>query len=222
MDSKIPFSKIFYKFWSHIAGSVSFSYGLNYLLAGVLTLGIVQSGFDWIWNRFSVAHPIIFYAGFASALLGMFIPVVVPLGLYISGRIKKKLNRQITALALGQAAILGFVISTVIKLFTGRIPPESFGKVVNNSHGFQFGFYRGGWFDGWPSSHTAVAFAAAAALIALYPNNKAVKIGALVFAFAIGLGVSLNIHWFSDFVAGALIGYAIGKTVGWDFKKLMV
>lgn len=222
MIAHVPLSKIFYKFWNHIISSVTYYYGLNYILAGTLTFGIVASGFDWVWYRFYVAHSGIFYVGFIPVLLGTFVPVVVPLWLYFSGKIKKNTGRQITGLALGQAAILGFTISTFIKLFTGRIPPEQFAGLVNNSSGFQFGFYRGGWFNGWPSSHTTVAFALAMTLTEFYPNNRTIKTGAWIFAIFIGLGVSANIHWLSDVVAGALIGYAIGKSVGAGFKKLKV
>jgi membrane-associated phospholipid phosphatase len=220
MLSRIPLSKIFYKFGSNIVGSFSYCYGLNYLLAAALTYLIVWSGLDWAWFRFSFGHPVIFYAGFVPVALGMFLPFLVPLWLYVSGRIGKKISRQITGLAIGQAAILGFGISTFIKLFTGRIPPLNAAALANNSSGFQFGFYRGGWFNGWPSSHTTVAFAVAMTLIGIYPNNKTVKICSWIFALGIGLGVSLNIHWLSDAVAGALIGYAIGKTVGSGFRKL--
>jgi len=222
METQIPFSKLFYNFFRHIWLSVKYNYGLNYLLAGVLTYFIVWSGLDWAWFRFSFGHPVIFYAGFVPVALGMFLPFLAPLWLYISGRIGKNINRQITGLAIGQATILGFGISTFIKLFTGRIPPLNAAALANNSSGFQFGFYRGGWFNGWPSSHTAVAFAMAITLIGIYPNNKTVKICSWIFALGIGLGVSLNIHWLSDAVAGALIGFAIGKSVAGGFKKLIV
>jgi hypothetical protein len=41
--------------------------------------------------------------------------------------------------------------------------------------------------------------------------------GALLYAFYIGLGVSVTIHWFSEFVAGAIIGSVIGTVVGRSF-----
>jgi len=45
--------------------------------------------------------------------------------------------------------------------------------------------------------------------------------GFIVFIYAlyIGIGVSLSIHWFSEFVAGAIIGTVIGVTVGKFYKK---
>jgi membrane-associated phospholipid phosphatase len=221
MKIKIPFSKLVYRILLNIWESIIYNYGLNYLLAGGLTYIIVQSGWDWAWYSFSVSHQTLFKAAFSAAGLGFLVPVAVPLWLYVSGRVKKNTKRQIMGLALGQAAILGLAISSFIKFFTGRIPPPLFSSFVNVSNGFRFGLDRGGTFNGWPSSHTAVAFSMAIALIQFYPNNKWVKFGAWFFALCIGLGVSLNIHWLSDAVAGAFIGYAIGKSVGVSFKKLL-
>jgi len=61
----------------------------------------------------------------------------------------------------------------------------------------------------------------ATALNQLYPNNTAIKICSLTCASLIGLGVSTNIHWASDVVAGVLIGWAIGRTTGISFRNLM-
>lgn len=57
-------------------------------------------------------------------------------------------------------------------------------------------------------------FAIAITLFVLYPKNLTVRIIALVFAFYIGIGISINIHWFSDFVAGAIIGSLVGFIIG--------
>ncbi len=222
MGKEQPVSKIFYRIFNHIGKSVKYNYGLNYLLAAAITWIIVKIGLDWAWYKYSAGHLWVFNLGFISVVAGMFLPIIIPLGLYIFGRADQKPLWQIRGLAVGQAAILGWIISTVIKVFTGRLPPEHFAGLLNNSSGFQFGFYRGGWFNGWPSSHTTVAFAAAITLAEFYPNNKMVKIGAWIFALLIGLGVSVNIHWLSDAVAGAFIGYAIGKSVGNEFQKLNI
>jgi hypothetical protein len=57
----------------------------------------------------------------------------------------------------------------------------------------------------------------------LFHHNwfTAILICSFTYAFLIGLGVSTNIHWFSDAVASAFIGYAIGKTVGTGFRNLI-
>jgi membrane-associated phospholipid phosphatase len=88
--------------------------------------------------------------------------------------------------------------------------------------GFLIGFLKGGVFYGWPSSHTTIAFAMSAAIWTLYPSSKVVQCVALLYAIYIGVGVSMTIHWFSDFVAGAIIEAAIGITIGNLFKERLL
>ena len=190
-----------------------------HLLAIVLTYIIVTSGFDWYYFT-STQIPLLRIFLFPAVRLGMILPVVVPLILLAIGVLRKALKIKNTAFALGQAAILGLVISTFYKAFTGRIPPPHFlshSVLVDDSHGFRFGFLRGGMFWGWPSSHTTVAFAMAIALWELYPENKLVRYAAILYAFYVGICVSITIHWFSEFVAGAIIGSAIGAVIGNSF-----
>jgi hypothetical protein len=52
----------------------------------------------------------------------------------------------------------------------------------------------------------------------LYPKSKVIVFGALVYAFYVGFAVSVTIHWFSEFAAGAIIGSVIGMTVGRSFR----
>jgi len=147
--------------------------------------------------------------------------------LYYRGKNHDDKNLQVTGLALGQAALLGFTVSSGIKAFTGRHAPDIIdNSLVNNnrketdfSGDFKFGFMERGVFDGWPSSHTATAFAMASALATMYPDNKSVAIWAYSYATFVGLGMSVMAHWASDIVAGALIGVAIGKTVGKSYRN---
>ena len=76
---------------------------------------------------------------------------------------------------------------------------------------------RGGMFWGWPSSHTTVAFAMAAAICKLYPENRLLRYAAILYAGYVGIGISMTIHWFSEFVAGVIIGSVIGAVVGKSF-----
>ena len=87
------------------------------------------------------------------------------------------------------------------------------------SREFSFGFLRCGVFWGWPSSHTTIAFAMAVTLLTLYPENKIVRYPVVFYAFYIGLGVSISIHWFSDFVARAIIGTVVGVVGGKSFRE---
>ena len=194
---------------------------LWHFLAIALTYFIVTSGFDWYYFT-STQIPALRISLFPALGLGMILPVVVPLLLLAVGVLRKTFKIKNTAFALGQAAILGLAISSFYKAFTGRIPPPRFfrhGALLDTSHGFRFGFLRGGMFWGWPSSHTAVALAMAVALWELYPENKLVRYAAISYAFYVGFGVSIRIHWFSEFVAGAIIGSVIGAVVGKSFYK---
>jgi len=48
----------------------------------------------------------------------------------------------------------------------------------------------------------------------LYPKSRWLRCLALGYAFYVGLGVSMTIHWLSDFVAGAMVGAVAGMVVG--------
>jgi len=218
---RVPVTKVFYKLGHNVVGSFKYHYGLNYIIAPAITYGMVKSNIDWIWYRFTYKNHWIYNTGYISVYTGSIVPTALSLGLYIYGRAEKNSDIQITGLALGQAALLGLAISSGLKVVTGRQPPTKL-KFTDDLRGdFRFGFMRGGANNGWPSSHTCVAFAMATALNKLYPDNTAIKICSLTYAFLIGLGVSTNIHWASDVVAGALIGWAIGRTTGISFRNLM-
>ncbi|MEJ2544476.1 MAG: phosphatase PAP2 family protein [Calditrichaceae bacterium] len=161
--------------------------------------------------------------GMSSAIAGGVVPLAVPLYLYYRGKSKNDDRLSHTALAIGQSVIVSLLVSSTYKAITGRPGPNLFdnGDKDNEDNGeFHFGFLRRGIFEGWPSGHTTNAFAMAGVLTEMYPDNQKVKIYAWIYAFFIGLGVSTNIHWLSDCVAGAMIGYSIGKTVGSSFRKL--
>lgn len=221
----VPFKTVFHEFGRNTVHSLTYNNGLNVAGGVVGTYALVKTGFDWEWNRMATNNNKIAYSGMPSVIIGGLVPLLLPAGMYIYGRKKEDYRLQVTALALGQAALLGFGISSSIKAFTGRRAPEILddGPIDNNdySEDFRFGFWRRGAFDGWPSGHTMTAFAMGTCLWKLYPDNNWVKYGSFAYAGFIGLGISLNIHWFSDFYAGALIGYAIGSTVGESFKKLL-
>jgi membrane-associated phospholipid phosphatase len=152
--------------------------------------------------------------------------LLLPLALLLAGEFGKKPALKTTAWAVAQAALVGYLVASTYKAFTGRLPPPWHwrlgttvaGQLVDTSHGFQFGFWRGGIFWGWPSSHTTTAFATMVCLAAIYPKNKPLVCGALLYAFYVGLSVSVSIHWCSEFVAGAIIGSVVGMVVGRSFR----
>jgi len=224
---------LFYKFWKNILDSFRDYNWAYHLLAIALTYIIVVSDFDWKYFQFfsgSFLSSILF----SAALVGFLFPFLAPITLLVFGKIRKNISLLNTGFALGQAGIIGYLISTSYKVFSGRAgPPLNHlnnaildinplshinSSLLDTSRIFQFGFLRGGISWGWPSTHATVAFAMAFALWTLYPKNKTLRIFALVYAFFIGIGVSMTIHWFSDFVAGAIIGTVIGIVVGKTFK----
>jgi membrane-associated phospholipid phosphatase len=187
------------------------------LVAVLLTAILVMSGFDWWW--YTKLHTGNFQVYlFPAVIFGGAAPFLVPAGFLLVGYFQKRIRTTLTALALVQAQLLGVTISTMYKAFTGRIPPEVWGNTLQDiSNGFQLGFLKGGIFWGWPSSHTTVAFAGALTLFVLYRDKKWVQVIVLLYALYIGIGISSNIHWFSEFVAGAVIGSVIGLCVGKAF-----
>jgi membrane-associated phospholipid phosphatase len=192
---------------------------LWHLLAIGLTWIIVTSDFDWTYFT-ATRMPALRAWLFPAVRLGMLLPILVPLFLLTIDALRNAPKLENTAFALGQAAFLGLVISSLYKAFTGRIPPPhyfSHGALVDTSHGFRLGFMRGGMFWGWPSSHATVAFAMAAVFWRMYPENRPLRYAAILYAGYVGISVSMTIHWFSEFVAGAIIGSVIGAVVGKSF-----
>jgi|SRR6185369_8886145 len=196
---------------------------IGHFTAIMLTYIFVTSGFDW--NYLTTAPAYLSRTYFFPALfLGTLFPVLVPLVLYIWGKITEDREVKATAFAVGQAALLGSLISSFYKAITGRIPPhvlrtaENALPTVDISHGFQFGFFRGGIFWGWPSSHTTIAFAMAVAFTYLFARKGKWAYLALLYALYVGVAVSFTIHWFSEFIAGAIIGSIIGMVVARSFS----
>ncbi len=191
-----------------------------HLLAIASTYVLVISGSDWRYFEYVNSG---WLSGLLmpAGLLGFIIPIFLPIGFYMIGKHRGSFTLKNTGAALGQAAFMGWFISSSYKALTGRLHPELITNVTNTdiSGIFNFGFFREGIFWGWPSSHTAVAFAMAAALYVLYPNHKKITILFLLYAAFIGIGVSMGIHWLSDVVAGAIIGTIAGLVVAKSYKE---
>jgi membrane-associated phospholipid phosphatase len=146
------------------------------------------------------------------------LPFILPLILIASGFIAQNSRIALTGWAIAQAELLGSLISSAYKAVTGRVHPA---HIVGTdiSHFFRFGFLRGGVFWGWPSSHTTIAFAMAATVFTLFPKQRWLGIVAIFYAFYVGIAVSMTIHWYSDFIAGAILGSVIGTVVGKNFRE---
>jgi membrane-associated phospholipid phosphatase len=224
----VPVPELFYRLSRNVIAIFSGRSLWWHASAIVLTIVIVTSGVDWEYYRSTRAETF-FVLARPALRLGMFMPVLGSLVILLTGEATKNRRLTTTAWALGQAALLAYLITSCYKAVTGRRPPPFLGHfemfspngsaLVDSSHGFQFGFLKGGIFWGWPSGHTTGAFSMALCLIMLYPKNKILVFFSLLYALYIGLGVSVTIHWFSEFAAGAIIGSVIGMTVGRSFRS---
>lgn len=225
----------FYKFWENIKNSFSSKNLKWHLLAILATYFIVISGFDWKYFLIFGDSRLATFL-FSAVIVGSTVPVIlIIVAILAFGKISKNLKIENTGYALGQAAILGLLVSYFYKFFTGRIAPplnhlsntildktplsHISSALTDTSRIFQFGFYRGGIFWGWPSSHSIIAFGMAFTLCMLYSKNKLVWFLSILYALYIGFGVSMTIHWFSDAVAGAILGVVIGVVVGKAFQE---
>ena len=190
---------------------------LWHVAAIILTVVLVWSGFDW-WYFRAADKPLVRAWMFPAAGIGFIVPIYLPLALFAAGYIIKSTRCMMAGCAVAQAEIIGLVISSAYKAVTGRVHPLHNGT-EDITHVFRFGFLRGGAFWGWPSSHTTIAFAMAFTICNLFPKQRWLGVITIAYAFYIGIGVSMTIHWFSDFVAGAIIGAVIGTVVGQGFRS---
>ena len=187
-----------------------------HILAIIVSAACVMSGFDWLYFT-ATRNPSLQIWMFPAVPIGGLLPIALPLALLVGGWLFTNVTIKQTGWATGQAALIGSLISSAYKSITGRAHPVHT-PGTDISHLFRFGLLRGGVFWGWPSSHTTIAFAVATAIYKLFPKQRWLGILSFTYALYVGAGVSITIHWFSDFAAGAIIGTAIGMVVGTSFR----
>ncbi|MDR2444485.1 MAG: phosphatase PAP2 family protein [Spirochaetaceae bacterium] len=225
----MPVSKLFHGIGKNVVDSIFFNNGLYFITAMMGTYVMIDSGFDWHYNRAVYSNQTLIYSSYPALFIGYIMPFALPVSFYLFGRDKRDQKLQTAGLALGQSLLLSIAYSYVLKCITGRISPgiadvldhkRSY-NTADYSNQFDWGFGKRGFIAGWPSGHAMNAFAFAAVMSEIYHDNVLVKVVSYSYAVFIGLGVSWCVHWPSEVFAGALIGYAIGKTVGGSFSRLL-
>ncbi len=203
--------------------------GINFLYqsaAVAVTPILVGNNVDYHVERFFNAHP--GYGEIATPVpfTGQALPFIVGGSLLAYSYLKHNDETLGASFAVIQASLIELLDNTTLKAITGR-PGPSWRKVSNMedlSEEFRFGFLRGGVYNGWPSGHTGATMAVVSALTNYYPENTWLKITGYSLVLYTMYGVtSVNrggMHWFSDAVSGALMGYAIGSTVGKFYRNL--
>src|SRR5436309_3430932 len=112
----------FYKLPRNIIKCFSGYNFIFHFLAVVLTYMITTSGFDEAYFDFFQGTSV-YRLLFPAVALGALLPLIVPILMLALGKARKNKKIINTAFALGQAATIGWGISTFYKMFTGRIPP---------------------------------------------------------------------------------------------------
>jgi len=203
---------------------------LLFILAAFGTWVFVKTGIDWHWRNIAYNNDWLAGLGLPLLFAGYLVPVISPIVLYLAGLSLSNKKLRLTAAALAQAFILTQAFHVPFKLLTGRKIPGIISGVFFEPHNYriynttdfsgEFKWFKFDFYDGWPSGHTACAFSAAAVISEIYNDRLLLKIGVYTYAVLMGISVAVTAHWASDSVAGALLGYAVGKTVGKSFKTI--
>jgi membrane-associated phospholipid phosphatase len=226
-SSPPPITLVFHNIGRNVLGAVTYNYGINFVGAGLETWAFMETGIDWKWRNIAYNNTWVSNCGRPGLYIGYMVPGLTPVIAYAAGRFIHDEKLQITGLALAQSLLLTLAVQTPLKMITGRASPGIVNE-LDHARNQQAGDFSGrfNWFNndfigGWPSGHTANAFAAAATISELYKDKVWLKIGVYSYAALIGFGVTLNVHWASEALAGTLIGYAVGKSVGKSFNSLL-
>jgi membrane-associated phospholipid phosphatase len=226
-DDSPPAALMFHDMGRNLLGTLTYNYGINFVGAGLGTWALIETGIDWKWRNFAYDNAWLSNYGRPGLYIGFIVPGLAPIVTYAVSYYTNDEKLLVASMALAQSLMLTLAIQTPLKMITGRASPGIVNELdhtrsqqTDNFSG-SFDWSNANFIRGWPSGHTANAFAAAATIAELYKDNLWLKIGVYSYATLIGVGVTLDVHWASEAVAGALIGYAVGKTVGKSFNKLL-
>ena len=193
-----------------------------HMLGGALTYKFSMENNDLMVARFAArqdqfAYGIAFTPGM---MMGTFFPILVPGYMYFISD-NRTLNN--TGAVAVQATAVAFLYNNILKTISAREHPDAELNSGERSRDFKWGFFRRGVFYGWPSGHS-MTNAAMAMSIASYNRDKPLVVaGCALYAGYIAtsmvLGAKGEAHWFSDAVAGTLMGASIGWYIGSVFYK---
>ncbi|MCL2879998.1 MAG: phosphatase PAP2 family protein, partial [Treponema sp.] len=228
-NNRISPAALFHNLGRNLLHILTWRFGLAFIGAGFLTWVCIATGLDWAIRNAAYNHHWLAYAPLPVVFLGYIVPWLLPLTLYIAGCFRPDTKLRITGLATGQAFLLSELFHLTLKIITGRLIPgvitgvffEPANHRIEAAKDFSNVFY---WFrfdiyNGWPSGHAACAFSAAAVIAVLFRDKILLKAGMFAWAFLMLFSVSMNVHWLSDSIAGALIGYVTGKIIGNNFTQ---
>lgn len=193
-----------------------------HMLGGALTYKFSMENNDLMAARFAARQDQLVYgiAFTPGMMMGTFFPILVPGYMYFFSD-NRALNN--TGAVAVQATAVAFLYNNILKAISAREHPDAELNSGERSRDFKWGFFRRGVFYGWPSGHS-MTNAAMAMSIASYNRDKPLVVaGCALYAGYIAtsmvLGAKGEAHWFSDAVAGTLMGASIGWYIGSVFYK---
>ena len=214
-----------------------------HMLGGALTYKFSMENNDLMVARFAARQDQLVYgiAFTPGMMMGTFFPILVPGYMYFISD-NRALNN--TGAVAVQATAVAFLYNNILKAISAREHPDAELNSGERSRDFKWGFFRRGVFYGWPSGHS-MTNAAMAMSIASYNRDKPLVVagctlyaGYIATSMVLGakgeahcalyagyiatsmvLGAKGEAHWFSDAVAGTLMGASIGWYIGSVFYK---
>jgi membrane-associated phospholipid phosphatase len=221
---------LFLAVWDNLGRAFSGRFLFLHALALGLTAIIVYTGLDGEVRAFFLEeNPLGGFAPYAFLIFGNFWHALVAIGLVLIAL--RRRNRVLigAGLAALQALLLSAIVTGWLKLLSGRKGPlhplrADLGtfRTTDDALDFRFDFWNHGFVDGrffWPSGHTASIVAFVSALVAFAPEARWLAWVGYPIAALTGLAmIDGQFHWFSDVVAGALIGHCLGWTIGAAFR----
>ena len=203
--------------WSAFGWPLAF-----HVAGGAATYGLSMNGNDLTVARFAARQDQalfgpLFLPGMAA---GTFFPVLVPGWLWFFHDEGETKNAGAVAI---QATAIAFLYNNILKAATGRAHPDEEKNSRALSRDCKWGFGRRGVFYGWPSGHSMTNSALALSIASYRRDDPAIVAGCSLYAGYVAtsmvLGAKGHAHWFSDAVAGTLMGASIGWSVGSAFRR---
>ncbi len=206
----------------HVAGAFSGSSLWLHGAALASTAALSTSGADHAGRR-TLDAPRLYTFADAMVLVGWIAPPALGLSAYGAGLSLGERRLAATGAAALQATALTFVATAALKLSTGRPYPLG-GYPRDDPAAREHPELARTWGPtgrvnaAWPSGHTGVAVALAASVSAVQRGRPWVAVASYTGAAAIATGMLVGVHHFpSDVAAGALLGQAVGGSVGRGF-----
>jgi len=181
------------------------------LFLSLALLFIVSFIFDRNISAFltSMPGPVVNTVAIVFSFIGSTWGILV-LGVLLMLFIKKK--RAIPAVLISLAVTL--LSTAALKLIIARARPFTLGF---SAPAFLIKASYTQWDFSFPSAHAAAVFAI---LPWIDKKNKKLRVAWIIFGILVGLSrIILGLHWASDVIAGALIGFAISVGIKKLFKK---